>query len=310
MEKIRIVSVNISEKKGTIKFPADAIILDHNGIQHDAHAGSWHRQVSLLGRESMDKMRPVLGREIACGEFAENITTIGYPLYQMKPLDRLISGDIIVEVTQIGKKCHGSNCAIFKETGDCVMPKEGIFCRVISGGILKTGDFLEYHPKVLKMKIITISDRASAGEYEDKSGPLLKQLSVDYFSAEGRQIDTDLAIVTDDEKTIGILVKRCIDEQFDIIFTSGGTGIGPRDITPEAIGPLIQREIPGIMEFIRVKYGMHSPNALMSRGIAGITGKTLIYTLPGSPKAVKEYTDEIFKTVEHSLKMLNGIDSH
>jgi molybdopterin adenylyltransferase len=64
------------------------------------------------------------------------------------------------------------------------------------------------------------------------------------------------------------------------------------------------------MEFIRVKYGMHSPNALMSRGIAGITGKTLIYTLPGSPKAVKEYTDEIFKTVEHSLKMLNGIDSH
>jgi molybdenum cofactor synthesis domain-containing protein len=310
MEKIRIESVNISKNKGTIKVPVEAIHLDHNGIQDDAHAGPWHRQVSLLGRESIDKMRTVLGREIVCGEFAENITTEGYPLYQMNPLDRLISGNIILEVTQIGKKCHGNNCTIFKETGDCIMPKEGIFCRVISFGKLKAGDFFDYHPKILKIKIITISDRASRGEYEDKSGPLLNQLAIDYFSAKGRKMRAELSIVPDEKNAIESLVRSSIDKEFDIIFTSGGTGIGPRDITPETIAPLIERNIPGIMEIIRVKYGMQSPNALISRGIAGVSGKTLIYTLPGSPKAVKEYTEEIFKTLEHSLKMLHGIDSH
>ncbi len=310
MEKIRIESVNISEKKGTKKIPVETISLDRYGIRNDAHAGLWHRQVSLLGIESMDKMRSVLGREIKCGEFAENITTEGYPLFQMKPLDQLISGEVILEVTQIGKKCHGTHCAIFKETGDCVMPKEGIFCRVISLGELKAGDFFEYHPKILKIKIITISDRASRGEYEDRSGPLLNQLITDFISAGGRQMHTDLSIVPDDKNAIEDHVKRCIDEHFDLVFTSGGTGIGPRDITPEVVRPLIEREIPGIMEFIRIKYGEQSPNALMSRSIAGVAGKTLIYTLPGSPKAVQEYTEVIFKTIEHSLNMLHGIDSH
>jgi molybdenum cofactor synthesis domain-containing protein len=309
MVKISVKSVNISERKGTIKVPVDTIIFDCNGIRDDAHAGSWHRQVSLLGKESIDKMRPVLGRNIECGEFAENITTKGYPLWQMKPLDRLISGNIILEVTQIGKKCHGNNCTIFKETGDCIMPKEGIFCRVVSYGKLKAGDFFEYHPKVLNIKIITVSDRASRGKYEDKSGPLLKQLATDYFSAEGRTIKADLSIVPDDRNAIESVVRSSIDEQFDLIFTSGGTGIGPRDLTPETVAPLIEKNIPGIMELIRVKYA-HLPNALISRGIAGVTGKTLIYTLPGNPKAVKEYADEILKTIEHSLIMLNGIDSH
>jgi molybdenum cofactor synthesis domain-containing protein len=95
-----------------------------------------------------------------------------------------------------------------------------------------------------------------------------------------------------------------------MVFTSGGTGIGPRDVTPEAVKPLIQKDIPGIMELIRVKYGMQFPNALMSRGIAGSSGNTLIYTLPGSPKAVKEYAGEILPTVEHAIRMLHGIDAH
>jgi len=96
----------------------------------------------------------------------------------------------------------------------------------------------------------------------------------------------------------------------DLIITTGGTGIGPRDITPEVVKPLLTKEIPGIMEQIRVKYGTKNPRALLSRGVAGAMGNTLIYTLPGSVKAVHEYMAEIVKTMEHTFYMLYGIDKH
>ena len=137
---ISVISVNISEKKGTIKIPVSEIELDNLGVKNDAHAGKWHRQVSLLGRESVDKFKPVLGREILNGEFAENITTQGILLYETKPLDRLIIGDVEVEVTQIGKECHGTSCAIFREVGKCVMPQEGIFTIVLEEGFIYPGD--------------------------------------------------------------------------------------------------------------------------------------------------------------------------
>jgi molybdenum cofactor synthesis domain-containing protein len=310
IQKIRIVSVNISEKKGTIKIPVDAISINHQGIEGDAHAGRWHRQISLLGTESIEKMKASLNRDVLWGEFAENITTEGFPVYQMKPLDRLISGNVILEVTQIGKKCHGEGCAIYKETGDCVMPKEGIFCRVIHGGIIRAGDVLEYHPKVIKVNIITMSDRAYEGVYEDKSGPFLKQLTHDYFDANNRSAEIINTIMPDEEQGLSILLRQLIQDKVDIIFTTGGTGIGPRDITPDIVKPLLDKEISGIMELIRVKYGKDTPNALISRSIAGVAGQTLIYVLPGNPKAVKEYTDEIFKTIEHSFRMLHNIDVH
>ena len=310
MQKIKVLSVNISEKKGTIKLPVDKISLSNIGVKGDAHAGKWHRQVSLLGRESFEKMESPADRKLQYGEFAENITTEGFLLYQMKPFDLLISGNMILEVTQIGKKCHGTNCAIYQETGNCVMPKEGIFCRVIQGGELQEGDILEYHPKVIKVHIITLSDRASQGIYEDKSGPLLKKLSEDFFVGNGRQVAVENTVIPDDEAQLRTLLEFLIEKKNDIIFTTGGTGIGPRDITPDVIKSVLDKEIPGIMEMIRVKYGMQFPNALVSRSIAGVAGKTLIYALPGNPKAVKEYADEIFKTVEHSFRMLHNIDEH
>ncbi|MCK9412860.1 MAG: molybdopterin-binding protein [Prolixibacteraceae bacterium] len=310
MEKIKVLSVNISEKKGTIKIPAGEITLNHEGIQGDAHGGKWHRQVSLLGKESLEKSEPSLGRKLAYGEFAENITTEGFPLYRMKPLGLLISGQIVLEVTQIGKKCHGSNCAIFQETGNCVMPKEGIFCRVLKGGELKAGDILEYRPRTIQVHVVTLSDRASQGIYEDKSGPLLRKLAETFFSEAGRTVSVENTVMPDDAMQLKALLKSLIKKKVDIIFTTGGTGIGPRDITPDVVKKLIDKETPGIMELIRVKYGMQFPNALLSRSIAGVAGQTLLYALPGNPKAVKEYCDEIFKTVEHSFRMLYNIDEH
>jgi len=144
MEAIKVLSVNVSEEKGVIKKPVDQIVITEKGIENDAHAGDWHRQISLLAKESIDKFEEVLGRKLEFGEFAENITTEGITLYTMKPGDKLFIGDVEMEVTQIGKKCHGDGCAIFSQVGKCVMPKEGIFAKVIKVGTIKPGDNIIY----------------------------------------------------------------------------------------------------------------------------------------------------------------------
>lgn len=136
----KVVSINISEKKGVIKTPIDKAILkvDH-GIVGDAHASNWHRQISLLAVESIDKMKSKGFSELKFGDFAENITTEGINVYELPIGQRLKIGECEVEVTQIGKKCHGG-CQIKQKTGDCVMPREGIFVKVISEGTIQTGD--------------------------------------------------------------------------------------------------------------------------------------------------------------------------
>jgi len=147
MDKIKVLSVNISEKKGVIKNPVNEIVITEKGVENDAHAGDWHRQVSLLAKESIDKFEEVLGRKLRFGEFAENITTEGITLYTMKPGDILNIADVEMEITQIGKKCHGDGCAIFSQVGKCVMPKEGIFAKVLKTGKIKPGDEIIYTSK-------------------------------------------------------------------------------------------------------------------------------------------------------------------
>jgi molybdenum cofactor synthesis domain-containing protein len=306
---IEIISVNTSVKKGEIKNNVEEIILNQEGIEGDIHAGSWHRQVSLLGLESITKFEKKLGREIRPGEFAENITTRGMDVAGITPLSIIANANIRLQVTQIGKKCHGKNCAIFRETGDCIMPAEGVFARVLKGGTLRAGDTLEYIPKTINSLVITLSDRVSRGEYEDISGPLLKNRIQEFIGDLGWESEINLCVVPDEIKDVQKILK---DEgrDHDLIFTTGSTGIGPRDVAPEAIKPMLDKEIPGIMEMIRVKYGMEKHNALLSRSIAGVMGQSLVYCLPGSPKAIEEYTKEIFKTLRHSLLMLHSIDSH
>lgn len=136
----KVISVNISDKKGVIKTPiSEGIFVEEFGLKDDAHGGNWHRQVSLLANESINKMISKGVEGLVPGKFAENITTEGIVLYELPVGTKLQIGDTIQEVTQIGKECH-HGCEIKRQVGQCVMPKEGIFTKILKGGIVKAGD--------------------------------------------------------------------------------------------------------------------------------------------------------------------------
>jgi molybdopterin adenylyltransferase len=164
-------------------------------------------------------------------------------------------------------------------------------------------------PEKFEVLIITLSDRAFNGEYEDLSGPKVKEMITKFFTSAGWAYNIKTALIPDETNILSDLLMDA-GHNCNIIITTGGTGIGPRDITIETLTPLLSKQIPGVMEFIRNKYGTEKPAALLSRGIAGITGKSLIYTLPGSVKAVEEYMTEILKTLLHTVYMQYGVDKH
>lgn len=136
----KVISINISEEKGVVKNPIEKGFFKKDfGLEGDAHGGNWHRQVSLLAEESIDKMKELGLSELTPGVFAENITTKGIILYKLPIGTKLKIGEVVMEVTQIGKECH-SGCQISKITGKCIMPKEGIFARILEEGYIQAGD--------------------------------------------------------------------------------------------------------------------------------------------------------------------------
>lgn len=141
--KGKVIAINRSEKKGVMKTPVGkGVFIENFGLEGDAHGGNWHRQVSLLGQESIDKMVALGAGELTPGNFAENITTEGITVYELPVGTRLKIGETLQEVTQIGKECH-KGCEIAKKVGDCVMPREGIFTIILKGGVVKPGDIIE-----------------------------------------------------------------------------------------------------------------------------------------------------------------------
>ena len=139
----KVLAVCISEKKGTVKHPVDVIDLNEKGIIGDAHSGDWHRQVSLLSIDSVNKLQSKISFTLKPGAFAENILIdSGIVLYELNIGDKIEVGDCLLEVTQIGKECHAT-CEIRKITGDCVMPREGIFTKVLKTGKIKAGDIVK-----------------------------------------------------------------------------------------------------------------------------------------------------------------------
>ena len=310
LKKGKVVSVNTSAQKGTVKRPVPEIRLDEQGIIGDAHAGPWHRQLSILSQESIDRFTAAMNLHLTPGDFGENMSVDGIDLTTVAILDRLRIGEVELEISQIGKECHGDSCAIYQQVGTCIMPTEGLFCRVVQGGTIRPDDGVEYLPRPLKFQIITLSDRAFAGEYVDRSGPRVRELLEAFLQDKRWHPQIEQTILPDDADRLRSALIAAQEAGVDVIFTTGGTGVGLRDVTPETVAAVCDKLIPGIMEAIRVKFGAQNPNALLARGVAGICGQTMIYTLPGSVKAVEEYMGEILLTMEHLILMLHGLDIH
>ena len=295
----KVVSVNISEKKRTIKHPVEQIELRKGfGIEGDAHAGDWHRQVSLLDLSSFDKMHNNASVELKPGIFAENITTEGVDLWHLPVGTRLEIGDTLLEITQIGKECH-RHCQVFRQVGDCVMPREGIFAKVITEGMIKAGQSIKIIP-TLRVAILTVSDKGSTGERADLSGPALAE------ALEGKATVLIQDIVPDDFEQIKEKLIAYSEQGLDLVFTTGGTGFAPRDNTPEATIAVVERPAPGIVEAIRARSLEITPFAMLSRATAGIRGKTLIINFPGSPKAALECLQVFLPVMNHAVETLRG----
>ena len=174
-----IRAICISDQKGTQKYriPEGTFIKDH-GIKGDAHAGKWHRQVSLLSAEKIEEFREK-GVQVEYGAFGENLVVEGCDLRSLPVGTRFAIGEVLLEMTQIGKECH-DHCAIYNVTGDCIMPREGVFAKVLHGGKVREGDTLAVIPaapdRPFTAAVITLSDRAFRKEREDRSGPVIRDI--------------------------------------------------------------------------------------------------------------------------------------
>lgn len=298
-----VVAVCISEKKGTAKKNVgSAEFIENFGLKDDAHAGKWHRQVSLLSYEEVERFRQ-RGAMVEDGAFGENLLVEGFD-FKTYPVGTIFTcNGVVLEMTQIGKKCH-SECEIFHQVGDCIMPREGVFARVLQGGIIHVGDELEIGEKPYRFTagIVTASDKGSRGEREDLSGPAIREL----ISKRGYHVRSQRILPDEEEMLYQELVRLADVEQVDVIFTTGGTGLSPRDCTPEATLRAATRAVPGIAEAIRAYSMKITDRAMLSRAVSVIRGKTLIINLPGSPKAVKESLEYILPALEHGLEIMLG----
>jgi molybdenum cofactor synthesis domain-containing protein len=300
-----IKAICISDVRGIQKRQiASAVLKPEWGIDGDAHAGKWHRQVSLLSFEKIEEFRKK-GANVEFGAFGENIVVDGFDLRTLPVGTQLRCGDVLLEVTQIGKECH-SHCAIYHAVGDCIMPREGIFTKVLQGGEIKVGDELIEVPRTGKFPyqaaVITLSDKGSKGEREDKSGPVI----VERLQAAGYDVVETLLIADEAALLKQQMIRLADQRQLDLILTTGGTGFAPRDVTPEATIAVATKLVPGIAEAIRAASLRITPRAMLSRATSVIRNKTLIVNLPGSPKACEECMDVIMDTLPHGLDLLRG----
>ena len=341
-QKGKIVALCISEARGTVKHavPQVKLIKDY-GIEGDAHAGHWHRQVSLLSAEQVE----AFNQRIACsntqilekaklttldakesdniaepgetekaiiepaieGTFGENILVSGIDLRQLPVGSTLTAGAVILKLSQIGKECH-SHCQIFHRVGDCIMPREGVFATVEQGGVLSPGMHITVHLPAadapLRAAVVTLSDKGSRGERVDTAGPRAAEL----LAAAGYEV-VEQVLLPDVQAKIERELKRLADSrQVDLIITTGGTGMAPRDVTPEATLAVATRSVPGIAEAIRAGSLAITKRAMLSRGVSVLRNSTLIVNLPGSKKAVEEALEIVLPVLEHGIRLAKGTD--
>ena len=262
--------------------------------------------MSLLAGEDVQAVRSKLP-DIASGDFAENIILSGVDLATLGLGSRLrLGSQAELTISQVGKVCH-SHCRIYDMTGDCIMPRLGLFARVLSGGEIFVGDDVEVLKVIpretFQAVVLTISDRCSRGVAEDTAGPavakkLQESLGAHIYAAE---------VLPDECPEISERLKHyCDGHTIDLVVTVGGTGFSPRDVTPEATQEVIDRPTPGLDEAMRAGSLAITPHAMLSRAASGICGSTLIVNLPGSLQGACENLEAILPALGHGLKKLRG----
>ena len=298
---VKVFAVCISPEMGTQKTNVgSARFVEDWGIENDAHAGKWHRQVSLLSHDKIEAFRS-RGAEVQDGAFGENLVVAGIDFRTLPIGARFTCGDVELELTQIGKECH-SHCEIYKVMGECIMPREGVFARVLHGGVISVGDELTVSFLPFRAAILTASDSCSSGEREDAATPAAAAA----LSAAGFTVVKEHILPDDRAALAETMSAWCDSGVCDLLVTTGGTGFSPRDCTPEATLDVVERLTPGIPEAMRAASAAITPRAMLSRAQAGIRKNTLIVNLPGSPKAVTECLDAILPTLGHGLEILLG----
>ena len=312
----KVLAVCTSPEKGTAKRNAGkAEFIPNHGIAGDAHAGPWHRQVSLLSFQKIEAFR-ASGAKVEDGDFGENLVVDGID-FRSLPVGTLFEcGEVLLELTQIGKECH-SHCAIYKTMGDCIMPREGVFAKVLCGGFIGVGDEMTVRQnlqdnaradntnmgkKSFRVWIITASDKGARGEREDKSEPVIRELAASAgYTVAGN------TLLSDDQAGLEAELKRICDNGLaDLVLTTGGTGFSPRDRVPEATAAVAERLAPGIAEAMRAGSMAITKRAMLSRAIAAIRGSALIVNLPGSPRAARENLELIINNLQHGLSILKN----
>lgn len=299
----KITAICVSEKRGFAKKPVSSATLKENfGIINDAHAGNWHRQVSLLCKQDIDEFK-ARGAEVSDGCFGENIIVDGIDVKSLPIQSRLQIGDAILELTQRGKECH-DHCQIYYKMGECIMPIKGVFTKVVKGGEIHVNDEIKVIEPSEKFTaaVITLSDRCFKGENENISGPFLKE----ELEKRGFEIAETILLPDNKEFLKKELIRLCDQREVSLIVTTGGTGFSKKDVTPEATLEVIERVAPGIAEAIRFESMKYTKHAMLSRGVSGIRKQSLIVNLPGSPKACQESLDVFIEPCLHGLKLLKG----
>jgi len=299
----KVIAVCGGAERGTAKKSMNSGYFKADwGMDGDAHAGKWHRQVSLL---SADKIEDFNRRGAAArpGAFGENLIVDGIDLRALPVGTLLRCGGVLLEITQIGKECH-DRCEIYGRMGDCIMPREGVFARVLQSGTITAGDELAVErraePRPWRAAVITLSDKGSRGERKDESGPAISAR----LKENGYELIQQTLLPDNYELLKDALVSLCDRLQPDLILTAGGTGFSSSDVTPEATMAVADRQAPGIAEAIRAASMAITPRAMLSRAASVIRGRTLIINLPGSPKACMESMDVFMDVIPHAMGLL------
>ena len=301
----KVIAVCTSDRRGIQKKDVGAGYFSADwGIAGDAHGGNWHRQVSLLSADKIAAFNEK-GAGVIPGAFGENLVVEGFDFRALPVGTLLRCGDVLLEMTQIGKECH-SHCEIYKKMGDCIMPREVVFARVLEPGEIRVGDEMTIEPRKTprpwQAAVITLSDKGARGEREDKSGPAI----ANRLRENGYEVVEQLLLADEMAALKAALIRLCDQRQLDLILTTGGTGFSPRDTTPEATLAVATRLAPGIAEAIRAESLKITKHAMLSRAQSVIRGKTLIINLPGSPKACMESMDVFMDAIPHAMGLLRN----